>query len=308
ENENDTRTALQFGVHVNLTDSREPKVHGTFAFPKLQSNFKDIITVVEKVTKHFGIEKNFKITEKSQTPMHSGLGSTTQLSLSAAAAVAKFGGIDASVHELARIIGRGGTSGIGVKAFESGGFILDGGHSFGRGQEKESFLPSSVSNARPAPILARYDFPWWFVCAIPQSETVHGTTEVNLFQKYCPIPECEVEKLSRLVLMKILPAVVENDIKAFGEGVTRMQETGFKKIEVGLNKTAGQLIEEFLKAGAYGAGMSSFGPAVFGIAEDERHALELKEKVGGYLSKKRIHHDLFVTKADNKGARIKISN
>ncbi|MBS7623816.1 hypothetical protein KEJ39_09155, partial [Candidatus Bathyarchaeota archaeon] len=102
-------------------------------------------------------------------PEHVGLGSDTQLSLAVATCISRLLGLNLSTYELARIMGRGGTSGIGVAAFEGGGLILDGGHSFGRGKDKETFLPSSASEAPPAKVLARYDFPqdWAFILATP---------------------------------------------------------------------------------------------------------------------------------------------
>jgi beta-ribofuranosylaminobenzene 5'-phosphate synthase len=40
------------------------------------------------------------------------------------------------VREIARVITRGGTSGMGTAAFEAGGFLVDGGHGFGPGRLK----------------------------------------------------------------------------------------------------------------------------------------------------------------------------
>ncbi|MBS7628477.1 hypothetical protein KEJ23_00610, partial [Candidatus Bathyarchaeota archaeon] len=48
-----------------------------------------------------------------------------------ATSISKLLNLNLTVYELAKIMGRGGTSGIGVAAFDKGGLILDGGHSFG---------------------------------------------------------------------------------------------------------------------------------------------------------------------------------
>ena len=76
---------------------------------------------------------------------------------------------DLNALDMAKIVGRGGTSGIGVESFENGGFIIDGGH---KRVEKPSFLPSSASPATPPPIIARYNFPldWKIILAIPNVE------------------------------------------------------------------------------------------------------------------------------------------
>ena len=46
---------------------------------------------------------------------------------------AQLHGRQLTTRELARLMGRGGTSGIGTAAFDHGGFIIDGGHRFGAG-------------------------------------------------------------------------------------------------------------------------------------------------------------------------------
>ena len=73
---------------------------------------------------------------------------------------------DLTALELAKIVGKGRTSGIGVESFENGGFIIDGGH---RAMKNRGFVPSSASCATPPPIIARYDFPedWKIILVIP---------------------------------------------------------------------------------------------------------------------------------------------
>ena len=85
--------------------------------------------VAKKVIEAFNIKEKIEMTIREDYPSHVGLGSGTQISLAVAKAIAEIYDFNYSVRELARIVGRGGTSGIGVAAFEGGGFILDGGHS-----------------------------------------------------------------------------------------------------------------------------------------------------------------------------------
>ncbi|MHA1594922.1 MAG: beta-ribofuranosylaminobenzene 5'-phosphate synthase [Candidatus Baldrarchaeia archaeon] len=273
-------------------------------------NVKDdrVISIAEKILQRYKIESGVHIEIKSQIPKHVGLGSTTQLLLAVAKGITTLFGIEASVRELARIAGRGGTSGIGVAAFEGGGFILDGGHTFGKGKQKETYLPSSASRAPPAPLLVRYALPadWMFVVAIPNVERgAHGVREIEIFQKYCPISVDEVRILSHIILMKILPAIVEKDIASFGEGLSMIQNVGFKKVEVNLQSPLIRELMDFMrKKGAYGAGMSSFGPAVYGVIEGYDEAIELMRKTKEFLSK--IGGQVFVARANNTGAEIRV--
>ncbi len=229
-------------------------------------------------------------------PSHIGLGSGTQAALASAMAVNKLYNLGLSAYELAIKAGRGGTSGIGVAAFESGGFILDGGHKF---SEKKAFLPSAASKLPPAPVLLRKDFPDWdIVVAVPEQKGASLKNEVNIFQKECPIPLQEVEKLSHIILMQLLPALVEEDIVTFGESINKIQEIGFKKKEVELQPVSAKLMQALREEGAYGAGMSSFGPTVYAFGEDAGNLKKIAEE---FLGEKGM---VFITKARNEGARI----
>ncbi len=237
---------------------------------------------------HISIEKDY--------PSHIGLGSGTQAALAAAMAVNKIYNLGLSVYELAIKVWRGGTSGIGVAAFENGGFILDGGHKF---SEKKAFLPSAASRLPPAPILLREDFPdWEIVVAVPEQKGASLKKEVNIFQKECPLPLREVERLSHILLMQLLPALVEEDIVTFGESINKIQEIGFKKKEVELQPVSAKLMQALREGGAYGAGMSSFGPTVYAFGED---AGNLKIIAKEFLGE---NGQVFITKARNEGARI----
>ena len=106
-----------------------------------------------KMVEHLKINEGFTFTVDKTYPSHSGLGSGTQLSLAAGKLISKMNDLDLTASEIASIVGRGGTSGIGVAAFDKGGFIVDGGHNKA---EKPGFLPSSASHASPPPIIARH--------------------------------------------------------------------------------------------------------------------------------------------------------
>ncbi len=223
---------------------------------------------------------------------HIGLGSGTQLMLAVGRAVSLLHHENIPTREIAAIMRRGGTSGIGTAAFETGGFILDGGHST---LEKKDFLPSSASKARPAPLLARYDFPDWKIAlVIPKGLNVHGKNEVDVFQRHCPIPIDQVRRMSHLVLMKLLPAVVEADITSFGEAVNEIQGIGFKKIEVGLQSPSVKGILKKCQDASYGAGLSSFGPTIYCVTEDVEAILQSVGKEATVIE----------TNANNVGARI----
>ncbi len=276
------------------------KKHTTWEFPPT------IQELVNKLRKKLNVTNNYKIDFESELPIHVGLGSQTQLSLAVAHGVSMLEGKLRSIYELAQIVGRGGTSGIGIAAYEQGGFILDGGHTKA---EKPNFLPSHFSNAKPAILMNRLEVPadWYFVVAIPDTgKGKFGAAEVEIFNKYCPVPKNDVEKLSRIILMQILPSIIENDIIQFGSSLSSIQHIGFKRIENQLQNEVVTNIQQFLlEQGAAGTGLSSFGPTTFGVVSSESTASALVTKTEKYLENLGFTGTVFYTKANNSGAKIK---
>ncbi len=246
--------------------------------------------------------KGIKLHIKESLPDHVGLGSGTQAALSAAAAINKIYGLGKSVRELAIAVGRGGTSGIGVAAFEKGGIILDGGHKF---KDKCAFSPSAASHVPPGPVLFRRNFPDWpIVLAIPNTKGAHDAEEVDIFKKYCPIPLAEVQEICHVILMQMLPALVEEDLESFGRAINHIQLTGFKKREVALQPRPVLDIMEYMRDnGASGSGISSFGPVVYGIAGSSGEAKKLQKEAQRMLDDS-LGGEVLLTKAKNRGADI----
>jgi beta-ribofuranosylaminobenzene 5'-phosphate synthase len=261
--------------------------------------------IVQLIKKHLKPSKNYKIDLESSILDHVGLGSYTQLSLAIAHGISKFEGEERTVQDLASIVGRGSTSGIGVAAYDNGGFILDAGHSI---SEKSEFLPSHFSNAKPAVVLQRLNLPldWYFVVTIPDiGQGKYGAEEIKIFKKHCPIPRGEVEKISRVILMQILPSVIEDNIEMFGKGLNEIQEFGFKGIENQLQpEIIGELRKFCLESGACGAGLSSFGPATFAVIRSKTKATELSKKIQEFLKANGHSGKIFVTTASNSGAKV----
>jgi beta-ribofuranosylaminobenzene 5'-phosphate synthase len=212
------------------------------------------------------------LTIEETIPDHSGLGSGTQLSLGLGQAMNLLYDLKLSVHEVSRIAERGGTSGIGCAAFETGGFLCDGGHRFNRPGGKTGFAPSAASTEFAAPpILFQRNLPaaWTVVLAIPnQGRHVHGDEERELFRTLAPIPGTEAAQAARLALLKVLPAVVEEDLEGFSEGLEAMQRLGWKKVQFSRqNQVVHDTIAEMRRLGLKAVGMSSWGPTLFGITQ-----------------------------------------
>ena len=241
----------------------------------------------------------------SEIPPHSGFGSGTQLALGIAQAVNTLYNLNLNVADLAQAVGRGGTSGIGITAFEQGGFILDGGHRFP--DQKSSFLPSSAAGNVPAPpLLLRHPFPdWELFIVIPRCTHISGEAEIQLFRTLCPQPRSTAEQLSHLILLKLLPSIFEEDRHAFGSTINDIQTFGWKKVEIDAQGGILQQTLDFLRDnGAMGAGVSSWGPAIFAVGED---LPTLMEKTEAFLQTLPEGGTCFITHANNVGAAIKVA-
>jgi beta-RFAP synthase len=211
---------------------------------------------------------------------HAGLGTGTQLALAVARAVAASAEMPAlSGTELARRAGRGLRSALGLHGFENGGFLVEGG--------KKDMGPI-------APMLARAEFPaqWRVVLMIPPwGKGLHGTEEARAFDQLGdPVRSLRLtDSLCRLVLLGMLPALAECDLRGFGEALhdfnLRAGEA-FANVQGGFYSSArtAEAVEFIRGEGLYGVGQSSWGPAVFAIAEDHEEADALAEKLRSRFS------------------------
>lgn len=245
--------------------------------------------------------KGVRINVQEVYPAHVGFGSGTQSSLAAAAAVNELYDLGKSVRELALAVKRGGTSGIGVTAFEEGGFIVDGGHRF---KDKGGFMPSAASRVPPGPVLFREDFPDWdMVVAIPNEKGMHDQEEIDTFKKFCPLPIEEVREICHVVLMQMMPAVIEKDIESFGAAVNHVQNVGFNKRESLIWPEFVKNIASFMRSQSYGAGVSSFGPVVYSFVDNKSEGRHLQAEVQKMLDES-VGGTVILTRAKNRGAEI----
>ena len=276
-------------IRINAKKDAQLSVSGTTAFAER------IKSAASAVLTQYNIN-GVAIDVVQEYPNHVGLGSGTQVALAVGTAISELYDLNLNPTTIAKLTGRGGTSGIGVAAYEFGGFLVDGGH-----KGKTEFLPSSASGKfGPGPIIARHDFPdWAIVLAIPNLRGASDKREIDVFQKQCPLPLNEVQELCHVILMEMLPAVVEHDIESFGRSIDRVQTIGFKRRELELQPFCAHLVQFMRENGAIGAGMSSFGPVVYGITDGKR----LLKAVRSYLDDT-IGGKVRAVKAQNTGAYV----
>jgi beta-ribofuranosylaminobenzene 5'-phosphate synthase len=221
-----------------------------------------------------------RLTLHRTIPGHAGLGSGTQLGLAVAHALAELNGLSTNPADLARATARGKRSAIGTWTFALGGFIVEGGRKPGAEEL--------------APLLARFPIPatWRCVVAVPSGRSgLSGDAEAKAFEALPSPPDREVERVSHLVLMQLLPALVEADLPSFGQALSAVQRiTGswFADQQGGVfaQGETEQLISSMAEWGAAGVGQSSWGPAAYGLVERADAGAELARRVRGAMGEK----------------------
>jgi beta-ribofuranosylaminobenzene 5'-phosphate synthase len=228
-------------------------------------------------------------------PSHAGLGSGTQLALAVARALAELHDLPATAPGLARAVGRARRSAIGMWIFADGGLVVEGGRRRDRDQ--------------CGPLLARLPFPasWRCVVAVPHARPgKSGAAEEEAFAQLLPPPAPEVERVSHIVLMALLPALVEADLPTFGAALTEIQEINgrwFAPVQGGMFAPgpSQELVRRLAGWGAAGVGQSSWGPAVYGVVDGDEACLRLAEHVRAALGTAgTLYHGPFKT----SGARV----
>src|SRR5262245_3373528 len=162
---------------------------------------------------HHELHDGVAIRVHRSLPPHAGLGSGTQLALAVARALAELFGTDSDVRALARAVGRAKRSAIGTWTFAGGGLVVEG----GRVPDRDEC----------GPLVARLPFPpsWRCVVAVPDGAPgISGSEEAAAFAELPAPPEREVERVSHLVLMTLLPALADGDLGSFGRALTEIQE------------------------------------------------------------------------------------
>jgi beta-RFAP synthase len=238
----------------------------------------------------------YEVDVRSVIPAHSGLGSGTQLALAIGAGVAALEGLQRDALHLGELADRGARSAIGMGAFATGGFIVDG----GRGAKD-----------RPPPILLRTQFPEaWRVLLIldERSKGVHGDDEAKAFSDLAPLPDGAAAHVCRLVLMQLVPGLMETDIDAFGAAITEIQAIvggHFAAAQGGSAWTSpavGRIAQKAKEAGAIGIGQSSWGPTGFAFTSSKENAQHLYDSLIGAARAEGL--EILIAQGRNRGALV----
>jgi beta-ribofuranosylaminobenzene 5'-phosphate synthase len=252
--------------------------------------------VLAKLTRGIDGTKAYGVCVEQVIPAHVGLGSGTQLALALATALHHLEGRSGDLSQYVSLTERGARSGAGIGLFATGGFVVDG----GRGH-----------STRLPPIVAHLPFPedWRIILVIdPSKRGVSGAAEADAFAALPQFPAAHAGEICRRVLMQILPALAENDLGGFGEGISAVQTIVgdyFAPVQGGSrfkSRAVEALLAGLAAGGATGIGQTSWGPTGFAFAPNVATANKFLAHAAPKAAEMRL--DMKVCKALNRGAMI----
>ncbi|RLE52088.1 MAG: GHMP kinase, partial [Candidatus Methanomethylicota archaeon] len=254
----------------------------------------------EKLVRKLGV-RGVSIKVKKKIPAYVGLGFHTTLALSIGMAISRLYKLGLAVEDIALAVRRGLITALGIYAFKVGGFIVEGGF---KTELREKVVP---------PLIFRAEIPdnWFFIVATPEKPALKirevREREDEVLKSLRQMPKYLSDELSRIVLMKVIPSMVERDLEGFGEGLTLFNsKLGEFWSEYQGGVYCHPVVEEGIKImlkKSRCACQSSWGPTFYSIVEGEDDAKELAKELEAFL-KANGGGEVFYTKADNDGAEI----
>lgn len=254
--------------------------------------------ILDRVRSQLGRREGIRIEVLAAIPPHRGLGSGTQLSLAVAEAVATlFDARPDSAAARARLGHRGERSAIGLYGFDEGGFLVDAGKT-----PEEAIGTLACRAVVPA--------EWRFVLACRRTTVgLSGESERAAFARLPPMAEVLSNRLARIVLAELLPALHTEDCRAFANGLSeygRLVGTYFAPVQEFpfSDGRAWEYSEARRRGGRAGLVQTSWGPTVSlccdseAVAEGE--AVEFRRQLGD-------DYEVSIAAPLNEGAEVRIA-
>ncbi len=239
-----------------------------------------------------------ELTVTQTIPSHCGFGSGTQLGLAVALAASVVDNEPKpGLETLARRVGRGLRSAVGLHGFAQGGFLVDGGR---------------AETHQLGTLVSRVDFPsdWRFVLAVPQQTVgLSGEAEQSAFASQPPMSQQLTAELCRIVLMDWLPSVIEADFArcaeslfTFGHAVGQF----FSPAQGGVfaHPRMAEWAALIRQRGIQGVAQTSWGPTLAALCSSEALAHQLKQD---FMTDAAWHDCSFdVVSPLNRGANVTV--
>ncbi len=209
--------------------------------------------------------------------------------------------------ELARAVGRGRRSCVGVYGFSRGGLIVEAGR-----MVRDAAGPEDDATRDFSPMVSRARLPsaWRCVLLIARDAAgLSGDAERAAFKRLPPVPREITAELSRIALLEMLPAAVEGHFIEFSlavrnYGVLAGAPFAPESKNLPYAQATADLVELLGELGYPGSTQSSWGPAVMACCESLEKAGALVDRLESLgLSD---HHDIVIARFDSQGAVLRV--
>lgn len=271
-----------------------------------ESNARSSI-IAQQLLEKLGIKTSVRLHIEQHIPEHAGLGSGTQLALAIGSAIGQLYQLNLTTTKIAELTGRGARSGIGIAAFDYGGLLIDGG--------RVSNLTTVANHSKKVPpLLARYDFPdhWCILLILDHHQVgVHGADERQAFNQLPEFSENLAAHLCRHVLMQAMPALIEQDLSAFGQAIQTLQShvgDYFSLAQGGryASRKVTSVLDYLQTQGVACFGQSSWGPTGFAVFENRLAAEKQMQQLKAIFTDSGL--TWMLCNGRNQGAEILISS
>lgn len=263
------------------------------------SNDDDAIRFAKILVKRFKLP-GIHVEVKRRIPPYVGLGYHTTLALSIGRGISELYNRNLGMEEIALTVKRGLLTAMGLYACKFGGFIVEGGFRVG---ELDKMVP---------PLISRYDIPkdWTFVVAIPDEpkrKLADLRRHEDAILERVRMSDGDSAFLSRIVLLGLIPAIAENNLKDFGDALTTFNErlgSSWGRYQSG--NYCCDIVDEgikIMKKEAFSACQTSWGPAFYGILNRKEKAKSLAKKLKEFLDENE-GGEVFCTCGRNRGMEV----
>ena len=228
-----------------------------------EEQVEELLLILKSAAKRHSLGDAIHVTVDGQFRTHVGMGSDTAIRLAALEGMFYLNERKIGRNELVRLSRRGGTSGIGINTYFSGGLVLD----LGISRDNVPLAPSAQIHPRALPLrLPTVSMASWPIrLCIPKCIPVKSRQEeADFFTRTTPIPRQEAFEASYEAIFGVYASAWERDFTGFCRSISALQQTSWKRQEweqygCELGNIGGMLRE----LGASAVGLSSLGPMLY---------------------------------------------
>jgi beta-ribofuranosylaminobenzene 5'-phosphate synthase len=276
------------------TSKKENSISNNTHIPDRKKS--EILNILNNIRDMYSFEHCVEIELSKSTRFHIGLGTGTAITLACIESLFLVNKREYNQEEIVCLSRRGGTSGIGVNTYFSGGFVFDAGTKI----DNKNHRPSSgVSGSFSLPtLICSRDMPDWKVCILHPANIsgIEGVRESDFFEKTCPIEKNESYMACYYSVFGVLASIIDSDYALFAKSINNLQKTEWKKSEIKANEGIEAKIEYLISQGADCVGLSSIGPSLYFFGNDlEKIKKDFIDRYGWHG---------FITRPNNSGRTL----